>query len=39
MKFPVSKPQLLLLKAAMLCAATGATAAADKPVGITPTMG
>jgi rhodanese-related sulfurtransferase len=38
MKFPVSKPQLLLVMAAMLCAATGATAAADKPVGITPTM-
>jgi rhodanese-related sulfurtransferase len=38
MKSPVSKPQLLLVMAAMLCAATGATAAADKPVGITPTM-
>ena len=38
MKFPVSKPHILLVMAAMLCAATGATAAADKPVGITPTM-
>jgi rhodanese-related sulfurtransferase len=38
MKCPVSKPQVLLVMAAMLCAATGATAAADKPVGITPTM-
>ena len=38
MKFPVSKQQWLLVMAAMLCAATGATAAADKPVGITPTM-
>lgn len=35
MKFPVSKPQLLLVMAAMLCATT---AVADKPVGITPTM-
>ena len=38
MKFPVSKPHILLLMAATLCAATGATGAADKPVGITPTM-
>ena len=38
MKFPVSKSHILLLMAAMLCAATAATAAADKPVGITPTM-
>ena len=38
MKFPVSKPHMLLLIAATLCAATGATGAADKPVGITPTM-
>jgi len=35
MKSPVSKPQLLLVIAAMLCATT---AVADKPVGITPTM-
>jgi len=38
MKFPISKPQVLLVTAAMLCAATGTIAAADKPVGITPTM-
>ena len=38
MNFPVSKPHMLLLIAATLCAATGATGAADKPVGITPTM-